>query len=169
MTVRAREALADCEHALADFAVSAGTPFHRSRWVAVVTLLRTVGYALKNIDHEAADAETRQRMDAEWKRLKDSAPEPRIFWEFIDAERNDVVHLYEIRTGVDITMNPVPEPLGYFLMMDDDDSGFGWNPTTYEVVMRRGPFAGRDPLDLCREAIGFWRDYLNAIDRRTVP
>ena len=30
--------------------------------------------------------------------------------------------------------------------------------------MHEGPFKGRDPLELCREAITFWREYLDAID-----
>ena len=167
MTIRAREALADCEHALADFEAAANTAFQRSRWVAVMTLLRTVGLVLKAVDHPAADVETQQRIDSAWAQLKGSKPEPRIFWEFIDAERFQVVHLYEIRTGVHITVRPVPEPLGYFLMMadDDDENGFGWTSTTYDFLMRRGPFAGRNPLDLCREAITFWRDYLDGIDQ----
>jgi hypothetical protein len=27
-----------------------------------------------------------------------------------------------------------------------------------------GPFKGRDPRELCREAIEFWRAYLNEVD-----
>jgi hypothetical protein len=77
------------------------------------------------VDHPSADAKTRQRMEAAWKKLKDSEPEPRIFWKFIDDERNDVVHLYKIGTGVNITGMPAQEPLGYFQMMADDDEGFG--------------------------------------------
>src|SRR5713101_7034469 len=165
MTSRARKALADCEHALADFEVAANTEFQRSRWVAVMTLLRTVGLVLKAVDRPAADTWTQQCIDAAWAELKVLKPEPRIFWEFIEAERYQVVHLYEIRAGVNITVRPVPEPLGYFLMMADDDDGFGWNPTTYDFRMRAGQFAGRDPLDLCREAITFWRNYLDAIDQ----
>jgi hypothetical protein len=164
MTIRAKQALADCEHALADFEAAANTLFQRSRWVAVMTLLRTVGLVLKAVDRPVADTATQQRIDAAWKQLNASKPKPRIFWEFIDAERYQVVHLYEIRTGVDITVRFPPEPLGYFLNVADDDDGFGWTPTTYDFRMRRGPFAGRNPLDLCREAITFWRDYLVAID-----
>lgn len=62
---RAREAVADCEHALADFEASWNTQFGRTRWVAVVTLLRTVGLVLYAVDRKAADPAIRQRIDEE--------------------------------------------------------------------------------------------------------
>ena len=34
-----------------------------------------------------------------------------------------------------------------------------------DFFMRKGPFKERDPRELCREAITFWKDYLDAIDR----
>jgi hypothetical protein len=37
--------------------------------------------------------------------------------------------------------------------------------TTMDFVMRTGPYQGRDPRTLCREAIAFWKDYLDAIER----
>jgi hypothetical protein len=165
MTTRAREALADCEHALADFAAGANTPFQRSRWVAVMTLLRTVGLVLKDVDRPTADAATQQRIDAEWKRLNATKPEPRIFHDFIDAERAAVVHFYEMRAAVNITVRPGPATLGGTMF----GAAFGFGPTTFDYFMRDGPFKGRDPLDLCREAIDFWRCYLDAIDGKVAP
>lgn len=161
MTIRARQALADCEHALADFAAAANTEFQRSRWVAVMTLLRTVGLVLKAVDRPAADAETRQRIDAAWKQLRASKPEPRIFWKFIDDERTKVVHFYEVRAAVNITVRPGPATFGGTMF----GAAFGSGQTTFDYFMREGPFKGRDPLDLCREAITFWRVYLDAIDQ----
>ena len=92
MTARAREALADCEHALADFEASANTVFQRPRWVAVMTLLRTVGLVLKDVDRRPpASAEVQNRIDDAWDRLKrekdDPARRPHVFHDFIDAER----------------------------------------------------------------------------------
>ena len=85
MTTRAREALADCEHALADFNASANTFYQRPRWVAVMTLLRTVGLVLKAVDRPAAVPNVQKRIDDAWTRLNATKPEPRIFHEFIDA------------------------------------------------------------------------------------
>lgn len=166
MTTRAREALADCEHALTDFEGGANTVFQRSRWVAVMTLLRTVGLVLKAVDHPAADVATQRRIDADWQRLNATKPEPRIFHEFIDAERADVVHLYDPSAQVNVTVrlggvwwNPATGESGADLC----------GPTTFDFVMKKGPFKGRDPLELCREAIAFWRDYLDAVDRSSGP
>jgi hypothetical protein len=155
MTAHARVALADCEHALADFEASANTVFQRSRWIAVITLLRTVGFVLKDVDRPTATAERRLRIDAAWARLKSTKPEPRIFHEFIDAERSQAVHLYKVRAAVNITVRP----------------GGGGSPsgqTTCDFMMTKGPFAGQDPRELCKRAIAFWRDYLDGIDERAV-
>jgi hypothetical protein len=43
---------------------------------------------------------------------------------------------------MNITVRPVPEPLGYFLAMDEDDDGFGWDRTTDDFRVQRGRFAG---------------------------
>ncbi len=161
VTPRAREALADCEHALADFEAGANTPFQRSRWVAVMTLLRTVEYVLKDVDGKNKNVTpvVRRRITAAVSKLyasKAKPREPRIFHEFIRAERNDVVHLYEIRSGVNVTIQ-----LGG---VGTGGSSTPSGPPTYDFFMRDGPFKGRDPLDLCREAITFWRQYLDAIE-----
>jgi hypothetical protein len=162
MTARARQALADCEHALADFEASANTPFQRSRWVAVVTLLRTVDLVLKQVDHPAADAATQRRIDADWERLKATKPEPRIFHDFINAERDDVVHLYDPSASVNVTI-----PVGgvWWNIATGESGADPSGPATYDFVMRKGPFEGRDPRELCREAIMFWKEYLDAIDQ----
>ena len=153
MTTRAREALADCEFALADFEASANTDFQRTRWVAVITLLRTVGYVLKDVDRPTATPETQRRIDEAWERLNSGKPEPRIFHDFINAERHQAVHLYKVRAAVNITVRP-------------GSSSSPGGPTTLDPIMRTGPFEGRNPRDLCQEAIAFWRDHLDRIDQR---
>jgi hypothetical protein len=161
---RAREALADCTNALIDFERAANTEFQRPRWVAVMTLLRTVGLVLKAVDYPLADPETRQRIDGAWKDLNAAKPEPRIFHEFIDAERFQAVHLYEVRAQVNVTVRPGPAILSWSPVVAGATSGMGGGPTTFDFIMREGPFKGHDPLDLCGEAIAFWRTYLDAID-----
>ena len=161
MTTRAREALADCEHALADFAASANTPFQRPRWVARMTLLRTVSLVLWAVDRPRAAPDVQRRIDDAWARLKATKPEPRIFHDFIDDERFKVVHLYEIRSAVNITLRPGAV---WWNARTGETGSEPSGPTTFDFVMREGYFTGRDPLDLAREAITFWRDYLDAID-----
>jgi hypothetical protein len=161
MTTRARSALADCEHALTDYEAGVNTPFQWSRWVAVITLLRTVGLVLKRVDGPAADKATRERIDKQWEQVYENKPVPRIFHDFIDAERFNVVHRYDPGALVNVTIQlggvstgGVSNPAG---------------PPTYEFVMRKGFFEGRDPRELCREAIAFWRTHLDAIDGTSSP
>ena len=94
VTTRSRVALADCEHALADFEASANTPYQRPRWVAVITLLRIVGHVLDKVDKPAASNEAQQRIDDAWKQLNATKPEPRIFHDFIDGDRNLLLKQY---------------------------------------------------------------------------
>jgi hypothetical protein len=170
MTTRARQVLVDCEPALADFEAGANTPYQRTRWVALMTLLRTVGLVLKSVDHEVGNAQMRRAIDDHWNRLNAMKPEPRIFHDFIDAERYQAVHLYEIRAGVNITIRPgsgslrIGTPEWFSIVMDEDDT-VGGRPTVVDFTMRLGPFEGRDPRELCREAIVFWKEYLDVIDR----
>jgi hypothetical protein len=165
MTTRAREALADCEHALADFKASANTDFQRTRWVALMTLLRTVGYVLKEVDRDSATPAMKQAIDAAWDELKASKPNPPIFWAFIKGERGDVVHLYEIRAAANIKVTVPTSGLSWAPV---SVGGFGtrYQPATFDFFMRSGPFEGFDPLVLCREAIEFWRAHIEDIERR---
>jgi hypothetical protein len=138
--------LADCERALDDYEAGANTPFQWTRWVAVTTLLRSVGLVLAKVDYPASDDATRGRMDAAWKSLKTTKPEPRIFHDFIEAERDGVVHRYDVGAQVNVNIQ------------------LGARGATYEFVMRSGPFAGHDSRELCRKAIQFWQEYLAGIE-----
>lgn len=161
MTTRARQVLVDCEHALADFAASANSEFQRPRWIAVITLLRTVLDVLEQVDARDADRTKRSRIHAARKRLFEKKPEPRIFHDFIEDERNDAVHEYELGAAVNVRIL-VGQAIPWMPTAIDPRGGTG--TTTYEFFMRDGPFKGRDPRELCREAIEFWRAYLNEID-----
>ena len=74
------------------------------------------------------------------------------------------MHLYEIRSAVNVTIRPGADRLSFGPVVAGAANGFGYTPTTHDFFMRDGPFKGRDPLELCREAITFWRGYLDAID-----
>jgi hypothetical protein len=136
MTTRARIALADCELALIDYEAGPNTRFLATRWVALITLLRTVGLVLNTIDQPLADLATRGRIKAAWEVLKKTKPEPRIFHDFIDAERYDVVHEYDPSARVNITIRLGGVSTGGV----SEQAG----PPEYQFVMRKGPFKGRD-------------------------
>ena len=44
--------------------------------------------------------------------------------------------------------------------------GSASGPTSFNAFMKSGPIQGADPLQLCRDAIAFWRCYREEIDPR---
>jgi hypothetical protein len=160
MTAHAREVLADCERALADFETGAATEFWRTRWVAVVGLLRAVGHVLDKEDARA-DAEVGRAIKRAWARVKATKPEPLILWEFIEKERNNVVQSYMVGIHLNITVRP---GTAWLDRRTGETGGGPSGPTTRAYFFSGSPFGGTNPLELCRDAIAFWHDYLDAID-----
>ena len=147
MTQTAREVLEDCRGAVEEIGGGVQGRTWRRRWVAAVVLLRTVGYVLGRIDVNISPR-YKKAIDAAWSQLGQSKPQPAIFWEFIDAERNNIIHEYEVGAGQGATVH------------------LGQNkPTEHHYLVNTGPFAGRDQRNVLREAISWWETYLDSIDR----
>jgi len=157
--LRAREVLSDCELALRDFEAAGPTPYWRTRWTALTALLRAVGHVLDKID-AARGGELKEAIAQAWAELNKTKPEPRIFWDFIEQERNNVLKIYEVGARLNTTLRP-----GTVYM---SRSGQDWSgpsgPTTYEAFIQSGVYGGRDALEVCREAIAFWQRYLDRIE-----
>jgi hypothetical protein len=162
-TAHAREVLGDCRRVLEVLEADMSTAFWRPRWAGLMALLRAVGHVLDKVDGKVSDA-ARKVIDSEWQELKRSEPEPRIFWGFIEAERNSVLKAYEIGAGVNVTVRP---GVAWFNRATGESGSGSGGPTTFEAFMRSGPFEGQDPLELCRDAIRFWTEYLDMIDRKS--
>ena len=162
VTRYARIVLADCEDALAELNSGPTGVEWRRRWVTTVALLRAVGHVLSKVDR-AADADLANAIDASFAALKASKPCPAIFWEFIDRERNNVLKMYRIGAGQGVTVRPGTAIVDAELRQI---GSLASGPTTYEHLMRTGPFADKDPRALVAEAIQWWRSYLDAIDQR---
>ena len=146
MTFAAREVLEDCRGAIDEIGGGIQGRAWRRRWVAAVVLLRTVGYVLAKIDINISSRYKTAIEDA-WVRLNQSKPKPPIFWEFIEAERNNNIHEYEVGAGQGVTVH------------------IGQNkPTENHYLVNTGPFAGCDQRDVLREAITWWEQYLDGID-----
>jgi hypothetical protein len=156
--------LLDCEAALEDLRSGATGLQWRTRWAAAVALLRAVGHVLLYVDGERSD-ELRSAVAAEHALLVASKPEPQIFWGFIREERNNVLKAYQFNAGQSVTVRP--GGISFNLTTGEEDLSFGPSgPTTYEHVMRGGPFAGHDPRDVVEQAIEWWRAYLDRVDAR---
>ena len=150
----------DCGFALSDYAASAIMDCQRSRWVALITLLRTVLDVLEEVDGPAGTPELRRGIHVACRRLFERKPEPRIFHEFIEDERNSVVHQYVLAARVSVRVRMPGHPWMPVVM----DPRQGSTSVSHDFEMKDGPYKGQDPRLLCRQAIEFWRDYLDRID-----
>ena len=160
--LRAREVLADCELALADFEAAGPTPYWRTRWTGLVALLRSVGHVLHKVD-ASRSGDLKKVIATEWGTLNRSKPEPRILWDFIEDERNNILKAYEFGARMNTTVRP---GAAHFTFSGDGSEGPS-GPTTYESFIRFGTFAERDALEVCRDAIAFWRVFLNKVETST--
>jgi hypothetical protein len=163
MTANARAVLSDCEAALGDLRSGATGLLWRTRWVSVVTLLRAVGHVLDKVDGRR-DPKLKAVIASAYADLKSTQPEPSIYWQFIEQERNNVIKAYEFGVQQNVTVRPGA------LWHDTRTGEWGSTesgPTTYEHLVRDGPFAGQDPRDVVEQAIRWWHEYLDALDRAT--
>ncbi len=147
MTRAAREVLEDCRGAVGEIGGGVQGSAWRRRWVVAVVLLRTVGFVLKEIDVNISPSHKIAIGEA-WSQLGQSKPQNVIFWEFIDAKRNNIIHEYEVGAGQGVTVH------------------LGQNkPTEHHYLINKGPFRGRDQREVLGEAIAWWETYLDRIDQ----
>ncbi len=144
--------------------VAQGEDWRRS-WISTVTFLRCVGHVLDKVDGKINN-KAREVIDEWWGKLKESKPNPTIFWGFIESERNTALKAYsssvrvEIKPAVDensrikfsakgpaLSMIPGPDSIAKFL---------------YSEV----PFEDCDPVELVDEAIAWWAIQLKLIEEQ---
>jgi hypothetical protein len=178
---KAREILQECQLGLHELR-SHPRPSWFVLWAGTLALLHTVGDALKNdADHRIRKAQvkwfrlmnqvnkaagrgtTRQKQDNTW--------EPAIYWQFIRKDRNLLLHealstvsqsatisipvtLTGIRQSAarDIPVFPAPQP----------------SPLTYSYTMSSPPYDQRDARDVVEEAIQWWEQQINEIEKDAI-
>jgi hypothetical protein len=128
-----------------------------------VALLRAVGHVLENVDAKSSPA-MKKAVQEEFRALRDTKPEPRIYWSFIREERNNILKEYGFTARQNVTVRPGTTGINL-------NTGEEWEvapslTTLYDHVMGAGPFAGHDPRDLVAEAIEWWGEHLDRIDHR---
>ncbi len=160
MTSAARNVLDDCRGALLEFTdgVQGGT--WRRRWVTCVVLLRAVGHVLDKVD-AARSPIHRSVIDSWWTDLKETKPDPAIFWAFIDDERNLIVKEYRTRAGQGVTVSGAVIEIDVRTKTQKIEPS---RPATYHYTMNNGLFTGRDQRELIAEALAWWESQLDAIN-----
>jgi hypothetical protein len=164
VTQYARLALEDCREALRELRGGPKGLVWRVRWAAAVALLRSVGHVLDNVDSKRSAAFSKV-IKGKFADLKKTKPEPLIFWEFIERERNNLLKEYRTAARQNVTIRPGVARLflgaGSPSPREPADEGL---PPLYEHVMAEGSFNGQDPRDLVARAIEWWKKYLDEID-----
>ncbi len=168
MTEAARYVLGDCKYALARHSNGLEGEDFRTSWVVVVTLLRAVGHVLIKVDAKS-NSRIATAVNEEWDKFKATKPEPRILWEFIEQERNNVLKLYQIGVDRGIRIKG-PQIRGEETIIEVDHAtsrgGRGFSPgAKYFSYIRSGRFAGRSEREVAQEAVEFWEDFLDRIDK----
>jgi hypothetical protein len=147
MTIAARDVLEDCRGVVDEIGGGVQGRAWRRRYITAVVLLRTVGYVLAKVDAKFSIAH-KNAIDNAWVDLQRTRPQPEIFWSFIDSERQNIIHEYEIGAGQGATVHLGQE-----------------KPTELHYTLTTGPFAGRDQHAVLCLAIDWWEQYLSGIDQ----
>jgi hypothetical protein len=161
MTKTARLVLQDAEVAASELP-DPPDEFWRVRWVAVVALLRIIGHVLQKVDGPAGDAAYQEASKAAWATL--ATKRSAVFHEFIEDGRNLLLKQYgfQAQQHTTITLTGLP------LMVGDVHAGTVFHPPAVAshswTVMGDGAFQGQKPADVVRQAIAFWRKYLDDLD-----
>jgi hypothetical protein len=159
MTQRARVVLDDCRGALLELTYGLQGAQWRRRWIACIVLLRAVGHVLEKVDAKASKAVC-DAMNNEYLKLKQTQPNPQIYWNFIVDDRNLILKEYKFTAGQGIRAIGGKANYDEFGNLLDSKPG----SIEYLYIINTGPFAGRRQHDLIQEAIDWWQDHLDKID-----
>jgi hypothetical protein len=163
MSAMARVVLQDAKHAIARHTDTLQAEAFRISWLAVIAALRAVGHVLDKVDGAESPA-IRRAVDESWSELLATRPEPKIFWGFIDYERNRFLKNYEHGIVRTLTV-PVFEGGGYLEIDGANSRGGEFSPgSRFISFISSGPYEGREERAVAWEAHAWWEDYLDRVD-----
>ncbi len=169
MTTNARVVLQDAKFAIASHSDILQSERFRISWISVVTLLRAVGHVLEKVDGKSPAM--KPAIAQKWKDLLDSKPEPKIYWGFIEAERNRFLKNYEHGISRKL-MIPGPDLDGgntiiYIDIGKGQGGEFGASEKLHSILAS-GPFEGESEKSVAWRAYDWWVSYLDEVDRLSV-
>lgn len=145
MTIEARKVLEECYASLEEIRDGVQGEEWKRRWLTTLTLLRSVGHVLDKVDGTRTPG-LRKAIDDKWNAIKSTKPDPLIYWEFIEKERNQILKTSKSSGGQGVTV-----VIG--------------GPVTHHYTINSGPFKGREQRDVLKESIKFWVAYLDEVDK----
>ena len=171
MIETARIVLQDCKFAIRNYSIKLQSEELRICWISILSLLRTVGHVLDKVDKKKS-RENEQAISEWWQTIVKSKPEPKIFWEFIDKYRNEMLKTYNHGIERYMTING-PEINGKktYFQIDNANSRGGTGDSPGSVTtsyLKDGVFAGQYEKDIANQAYDWWSLQLDLIDQRIV-
>ena len=167
VTSKAREVLNDCRVALSLLEDETDVQRWRVHWAAAVALIRAVGHVLEKVDGD--DPLIKHAASAAFRQWKGTDPAHRIFRDFVERERNNLLKEYrsdvhpqaEIALAIEVIAQPMADGA---LVKVPDVAGILDN--IYRPYLD-GPWAGNDARDVLSEAISWWDEQLSLIEQQT--
>ena len=169
----ARTVLEDCRAALRELQSEPSGQAWRIRWVAVLGLLRTVRDVLTRVDGISEDVHPALREEIRKfpSHMKETKPEPEIYWEFICGDANNILHYYNFSAVQSVR-----------LPLDNGDKSLEVSAsakTRVSVVlqtreapaeriyrMKTGPFKDQDQRHVVEKAIDWWQEQIEEMEDR---
>ncbi len=164
----AQEVLKDCKFALSILESEIEPQRWRLHWVGAVALVRAVGHVLHKVDGK--NKEFGPHIEDAYRRWKENRGENSIFWEFIELERNNILKEYNFsphpHESVEIVVRQDAQT-----PQTDERSASGELSRIDSDVYR--PMLGEyrtsdDARDVYSDALRWWADQLDAIERAIV-
>jgi len=166
--LQAWKPLKDCQRAFQKLELIEDANEWRIYWVACVSLLRSIGHVLNSVDVKISPDHT-QVIKAHWETLHEDKQKHRIFWEFIQQERNNVLKNYKFGPEWFENAFVVQTVDGEQVVFDEDGQ-----PFTQDMLMMDWdreddgdcPFHSLDGRDLIDEALEWWVAQLHGIQKQ---
>ncbi len=122
--------------------------------IAAVALIRTVGHVLQKVDgsRDPILMEIIMRRFRAWKQDRTKA---KVFWEFIEAERNSILKEYDLR-------------FDFAPIVTTAEADHAWRiGSNLYCPVAEGSYLGEDVRDVLREAVAWWKNELAGIEEET--
>jgi len=164
--MKAREVLEDCKLALQLLEEETNPKLWRIHWVAAVALIRAVGHVLHKVG--GSDMSLKEIINQRhklWTSTDPEYPEHRIFRQFIELERNNILKEYQSNV---YPLAEIPLVVGKKSLYGDNNENddilelFELDENLYKPLMD-GPWEGEDARDVLREAISWWEKEIDAV------
>ncbi|WP_156179759.1 MULTISPECIES: hypothetical protein [Delftia] len=167
MTRAARIVLQDAKFAISKHSNTLQSEWFRISWFGIIGLLRSVGHVLDKVDSQISPSMA-YAIRVKWAELQKSKPEPSIFWEFIESERNRILKSYEYGIDRNLTVaGPYDDNRGATVVRIDcaNSRGGQINPgAPLRSWISTGHYSGKYEKDIAWEAHDWWQSYLDEID-----